>query len=228
MSTTETHNWLNIRTLIFIALGIGCVYLLVSSAIDNRFSELELNTRLLIEEQETLLSTIAVTTARNGADEVTESIITDCSIEERSRFDDLLSSLNDGLSRAQLTELERLFGRCGSFYSERKALMVARLTRELEIYEARIEQLALITGELQAEAYAIEDWNRLVAAEQNQSQLFAELVQQQDEIITTLLAGSSADSPEIRAILQEVREIQETLIVANKQASTIRSELVSL
>ena len=50
-------------------------------------------------------------------------------------FDDLLGRLNDGLSRTQLVELERLFGRCGSFTSDRKSVMVSRLAREIEIYE---------------------------------------------------------------------------------------------
>jgi cell fate (sporulation/competence/biofilm development) regulator YlbF (YheA/YmcA/DUF963 family) len=106
--------------------------------------------------------------------------------------------------------------------------MVARLSRELEVYESRIDQLSLIVGEDQSETFALAEWNRLVEAEQKQSRLFSELVTKQDEIITTLLSGSSADSEEIREILREVQETRETLSVTNQQASTIRSELVSL
>jgi hypothetical protein len=193
----------------------------------NQLQDLELQTRVQISQQETVLATIAETTARNGADSVTEQIIRDCSLAERSAFDTLLDDLNDGLAQAQLIELERLFGRCGTFFSERKSMMVARLARETEVYDSYVNQLSTILDTDVTSEFSLSQWNTLVQQELKQAQLFASLVQKQDEIIAALLAGRSADSQEITAILREVKEIQDTLVVANKQAANTRALLIS-
>lgn len=226
--TTKHNTWLTARNALVLLLGIACAYLLITNVIENRLETLEHTTKLLIEEQESVLSNIAVITSRNGADDTTEAIIKDCSVVERGRFDSLLSRLDAGLSTPELSELERLFGRCGSFFSERKSVMVARMAREFEIYQNYISQLEIITGGEMSDEYDLVNWQMLVDAEQQQSLLFSNLVQLQDQIITTLLSGSSPASAEIVAILREVQEVQEMLIVTNKQASTIRAELVSL
>ncbi len=228
MENTERKNSGRIKILIALLAGIAVVYFLVSFAVNERLSDLQLETRVLISEQETLLAAIAETTARNGADEITEQIIIDCSLQERTRFDELLSDLNNGLNRTQLIELERLFGRCGGFFAERKAVMVSRLDREIEIYANYVEQLSNLSGEDKTVEYKVNEWKELAQLEVKQSELFADLVTSQDEIISTLLAGNSPTSEEIQTILQAVNETQETLLVTRTQASTIRSTLVSL
>lgn len=230
MTNTANQNQkiINIKTVASLLLGIILVYLVVSVVVQERLSDLQLETKVLISEQETLLASIAQTTARNGADEVTERIIRDCSGAERTRFDELLGSLDKGLPRAELIELERLFGRCGNFFAERKSVMVARLQREVEIYETFVNQLAnLSESDVQAE-YRVEEWKELAALETKQSKLFSELVAVQDKIITSLLAGNIASSEEITTILQDANELKETLLVTNAQASNLRSSLVSL
>lgn len=228
MTNTEKKSKLKIKYALALLLGIALVFFLVSFAVNERLSDLQLETKVLISEQETLLATIAETTARNGADEMTETIIKDCSIAERTRFDELLSTLNSGLNRAQLTELERLFGRCGNFFAERKSVMVSRLQREIEIYETFVNQLSNLSGEDEAIEYKVAEWKNLSELEAKQSDLFSKLVLLQDQIITELLSGSTPDSEEIATILQQVKETQETLVVTKSQATDIRSILVSL
>ena len=194
----------------------------------NRLDELSLHTQTAIAEQQTLLVAIAEATARNGADSVTESIVKDCSYDERNEFDRLLSNLNNGLTNTELTSLERLFGRCGAFYAERKAVMVSRLAREIEVYTYYVEQLELITDEDMSEVYNTEDWAALAAEEQKISELFAELVTLQDQIISSLLAGNSPQSEELSQILLKANEVQETLVVTNTQAGAIRSKVLPL
>jgi len=227
MNAKHTEQKGNLKTAVLVVVLILLVYLLASFFADQRFEALESDTRLLISEQNTILATIAETTARNGADLVTESIVKDCSLNERSSFDTLLGNLNNGLSQSQLVELERLFGRCGSFYSERKSVMVSRLVRETEIYTTYVDQLSAILDEDVSEDYKLSSWQQLSVQEQRISELFAELVVKQDRIINTLLSGSSPQSEEIQTILQEVNEVQQTLIVSNTQVATLRSELVS-
>lgn len=228
MQEIKKTTWINPKNIVMFLLGVGCMYLFITNMIQARFSDLELQTRVLIKDQQATLAAIAETTARNGADSVTESIIKDCSISERSRFDELLNGLNNNLAMSELIELERLFGRCGGFYAERKSIMIARLAREIQIYETYINQLAVLLKEDLSETYKVAEWKQLALLEKEQSDLFTELVSKQNEIISTLLSGSNAGSAEITAILQTVREVQENLVVTRKRAETIRSNLTSL
>ena len=105
--------------------------------------------------------------------------------------------------------------------------MVARLAREIEVYETYVIQLGVILDADVADEFQIDLWNKLAQEEKKQSNLFSRLVNTQDQIITTLLSGKSANSVEIKEILQEVKEIQGNLVVANKQVANIRAELIS-
>ncbi len=203
-------------------------WIAVDVVIKEKLEDLESTIKLQVSEQEKLLATIAETTARNGADEVTEAVVKDCSANERAEFDTLLGQLDRGLSMNDLTKLERLYGRCGSFFAERKAVMVARLEREFEVYEAYLEQLRTVSDAKTVESYNPEGWRALVEEEKKQSELFTTLVGEQDRIIKTLLTGKTAESPEIKEILTDVKATQELLIVANRQAADLRTELVPL
>ena len=211
-----------------IALALVLIYALSMGIVDRRLQSYEQTVSAQISEQKTLLATIAEAMARGGADSVTESIVRDCTLSERASFDNLLGKLNDGLSYSQLVELERLFGRCGSFYSERKSVMVARFAREIGVYETYVKQLGAVEGQDLSDKYGVTDWLALATEEQKQNELFSELVQLQEKIINTLIEGYSATSPEITEILDQVKETQGLLVVASQQASNIRSGLVAL
>jgi hypothetical protein len=228
MNKTNIKKEILPKVVIVTTAALITVYLLSMILVGVRMDSLESSTRLLIAEQETTLVGIAETTARNGADAVTESIVRDCSITEREEFDALLGQLNTGLQRQELTSLERLFGRCGSFYSQRKAVMVARLAREIEVYESYVAQLSTIIGKDVSADFKVQLWQSLASEERKQSELFAELVAIQDQIITALLDGESPATDSLRSILQGAREKQEALFYASSQAGKIRSELVPL
>jgi len=225
---TKINNWLNLKNLIALVAGVAFLYLLVNSLVDIRFRELELSTRAQISDQEKLLVTIAETTARNGADKITESIVIDCATDERNRFDTLLDQLNTQLPKSDLVELERLFGRCGTFYSLRKSVMVTRLARETEIYADYVNQLSIITKEDQSEIFKVATWQALTSEERNQSDEFSQLVRLQDRIITALLAGNTADSTQITDILSEVQVVQQALSETKAKANVLKGELSPL
>jgi len=226
MTMTETMQ--KYRWPALIALAIATGVFLSMYIVQQRMQTFEANSRVQLAEQQALLSTIAETTARNGADSITESIVRDCSIDDRSRFDTLLGSLDSGLPRYELIELERLYLACGNFYAERKAVMVARLSREIEIYESDIAQLSDITGRDQSDNYKLAAWQQLAAGEATQSQHFSAMVRAQKQIIDTLLTGKSAASEEIKTILSEVSEIKEALLLAKTQTDMLRTDLTAL
>jgi len=217
-----------LRTLLIVTVSAVVMYIFVTSVQNNRLYELELVTRAQIAEQETTLVAIAEIVARNGADAVTESIVKDCTLAERTEFNALLGSLNSGLARSELVELERLFGRCGSFFAERKSVMVARLSREIGVYESFIEQAATIAGRDVSGDFKLAGWQTLSELETKQSDLFSELVQLQDEIIVALLTQEEGRATSLTDIQDRVTEVQENLTLANKQAATVREELFEL
>ncbi len=228
MNKVSKPEWLNSKNTTLFLIVVVITYFITNILVDSRFKEIEFSIRVQISEQQTLLSTIAEITARNGADTVTESIVRDCSVSERGQFDSLLGRLNDNLTHQQLIDLERLFGRCGSFYSDRKSVMVTKLVRETEVYESYVNQLGLITDKEVSVEYNVQEWKSLADQERKQGESFVKLVALQDRIITNLLQGYTVSSPEIVDILQEVREAKEALTFTNKKASSIRSGLVPL
>jgi hypothetical protein len=229
MNTDRKSEWLNKKNILVIVVGAIAMYAIATSLINTRFTEIEKMTVNQIAEQKSILVAVAEVTTRNGADSVTEKIIKDCSFKERSQFDDLLGRLNKGLTNSQLIELERLFGRCGAFYADRKAVMVSRLSREIQIYDNYVQQLEVITGSGNAKKdYLVDEWYELAAVETKISELFSELVRLQDEIIVSLLEGKLPDSEEVLEIAQQANQINETLSVTIQQASQTRSQVLSL
>lgn len=207
-------------------LVVGC-YVAITQVVESRLHALEEKLVTEIQAQEKVLASIAETTSRNTNDQATANIVSDCKVTERVKFDDLLGQLDRGLQKAELVELDRLFGRCGAFYSKQKAVMVFRLNREVEVYETYVNQLDAIGGVTDSLEAKLVGWNALTVEENKQSELFSTLVELQDKIIFNLLNGKAANSEEMKSILREVQEIQETLVVANKQAATLRATLIA-
>ncbi len=214
---------------VFLGAGILLAFAYLGGILiaKERLSDLRNELLLQASEQRTLLATIAEITARNGADETTERIVKDCSLDERTQFDALLGRLDKGLLKNELITLERLFGRCGSFYAERKSVMVARLEREVEIYENYTTQLEQIGG-VSVEDFQVAEWKQLVADENTQRVEFSTLVDLQDRIISSLLEGKNSASPEVAGILGEVRQVQQSLTDASISAAEKRRALDAL
>ena len=181
-----------------------------------------------IDTQKNYLLELAEITARNGQNKQTETLVRDCGASDREAFDVLLGRLNENLSNAQLAELDRLFGRCGTYYADRKTAAALQLQQEVRFYDTQVSLMeSLLTRDL-SEKYNLEKWDELVLLEVEQANRFRELVQLQDQIITSLLAGSIPSSSEIVSILEQVSEAQENLVLANTQAASVRESLIQL
>ena len=74
-------------------------------------------------------------------------IISDC--PNRVKFETLLDTLAT-LKHNDLVRTQQLFESCGSFYSERKAVMVSRLERELDVLKDNIAFLIILDSEKQS------------------------------------------------------------------------------
>ena len=215
------------HTLPLSLLLIILVAVLLSMLIVSQRTQAYQNTlKSQISAHQSVLQSIAVEAAQNRTENAIGVKVTDCPQTQRAAFDSLLGRLDSGLSQVELFELDDLFSACAHIQAERKAIVVDRFSREVQILGDYTDQLTTISGTNVANTYSVTSWQSLLEYEQTQSQAFYELVIAQKAIIDSLLDGNTADSPDMLAILDNVRTTQETLSRANIQASTLRAELI--
>lgn len=164
--------------------------------------------------------TLAETTDRNGADALTERIITDC--QRRPEFETLLNGLGTA-SRKDLLRAQQLFESCGSFYAERKSLMVAQLEREYALLD---DDLALLTTvrDLTPKELALQRWEGLIALENDRSTYLNDQTALQSNIITLLIEGGQA--AKITELAAQAQNVAQSLAITDAQIDTLRSNLV--
>ena len=209
-------------TLLLVLIGALLLSMLIVSQRTQTYQE---TVKTQLNAQVEQLQTLASAAAQNRAGSANGVTIQDCPTEQRTTFDGLLGRLDSGLQRSELLQLEQLFSACAHVQAERKAVVVAQLEREVSVLTSYVDQMSAITSTDAAPDYAIASWERLVEHESAQVTGFGELVIAQKSIIDTLLEGKAADSPEMLAILDTVKETQEALLFANTQATTLRAEL---
>lgn len=198
-------------TLYFIpALLAGIIgYVVATTTISERMENIAGLLSTDVNEQAATLNAMSEVMDRGGVDAETESLIRDCAVTDRARFDTLLGRLNDGLDATTLGELRGLFDRCASFYARQKAVMASRFEREVDLFASYITRLTQVAPHTDDEKYKISDWQQLMQIEKEQSEHFATLVDLQGQIIAELSAGNALGAPQITKLLEEVKEIQE-------------------
>ncbi len=168
------------------------------------------------------LATVSQTTDRNGALREVENIIADCA--RRNEYEDLLNKLGT-LQKRDLVTVQTLNESCGPFYAERKALMVVELRNTVEQLEDLIElKKVLIEG--RENEYRLTDWQQLSTLEETRSSMLTEQQQLQSKIISALVSGVSAQSPEVQNYLRTANEIAELLTITDTQIDALRTTLV--
>lgn len=209
-----------------IVLLIG-LYFIVRYTIDAQNRETVAALDTAIAEQEKNLITLAEITRTNGADTATERIIVDCSYDERQQFDKLLDLLSASISKEQLLDLNTLFYKCGSFYSDRKSVMATRLVREVEVFEDYLKLRSVMSSE-SSKSKTLDPWKKLAEAELKTAEYFNQLVLLQGKVITELNAGKNATAPELVATLQEVNTVRGQMLVLSKQIEVYKTEALTL
>jgi hypothetical protein len=204
-------------------IGVLCAFVYVRISTDGAVGALKVK----IAEQKTTLATLAEVTDRDGADSVVERIIKDCNADNRARFDTQLSRLQS-LTRSELLEVEQLFEACGNFFAERKAVMVARLTRELSVYTSFIDVFKSLRKSEDTSVYTIDGWEELVELEAERSELSSKLVDIQGTIIRELKAGTTVQADSLQSILVEGQRTREALFQVSEKIDMVRSKLLNL
>jgi len=222
---------------LFFGLGAISVVILViiiiqfglTNWISNQNEKTLTTINLRIAEQELLLISVADLVRRTEGDEITNRIIVDCPAPDRIRFDTLLDDLSLSISSQDLRELDTLFYKCGSFFADRKAVMSARLYREVEVYDDYVDLRASL---ISADDVKLRErgavWLKLANSELVFADNFSTLVRLQGDIITTLLSGERRDSDSITATLVQVKETRDQMVLLSRQIENFRNDLQSL
>ncbi|MDA8596748.1 hypothetical protein N9L26_00220 [Candidatus Pacebacteria bacterium] len=205
---------------------VGFFYL-VSYFVEQREREIVDGITLEVVKQQKTLTAISEVTDRNGADAVVEEIIKDCPSDNRLRFDTLLGNLAN-LNAAELAEVDVLFNACADYYAQRKAVMVARMEREFEVYQNLVELLAVVDDAITITDFKVKDWEQLVTLEKQRSNIFANQVRVQRDIIKALQRGMSVNSEEINLMLAEANNSNEEGVVINTQIDRLRLNLLDV
>lgn len=214
----------NTKLIAGLLLFFATTLLVASWYIKDQQSEYRSELKVVMAEQETKMTSLAELADRDGVDSVVNQLVKDCAVNERERFDSLLGSLSE-LDRAELLEVERLFGVCGGYYAERRAILIARLKREYEVYQQYTELFMLTGADTSLYDSKLSTWGELVNAEEQRSQFSSDLVNIQEDIITELIAGSGVNSDEITEDLKNAQGIKDSLLYLNITIDELRSEL---
>jgi hypothetical protein len=204
----------NISTnqVIIVGLLVGCliVYLIGIKVAENRLkvAVAELESATVLAEGNFI--ELANQIARGEMTEQAQAIIADCTVGERTQFENRLVKLDTGLSRSDLQELDALFSRCAPVTAIQRAVSLIELEYFYESAKTLNNQLQLLQDKTDESTF-ITNAEKLLVHERAISQLLFDQVSLQKEIIDELQLGLPVES----ASANELRT----------QASVMRTEL---
>jgi hypothetical protein len=214
-SYLSTHLLIALNALVIALIMVGTAWYVHSTKEETRtmlVGYINANTHTLVE--------LAELTDRNGADELTAQIISDC--PRRTDFENQLNSLGSA-SKKELLSIQQLFESCGAFYAERKALMVSRLEQVYAVLNNDLNLLETMR-DLSGEERLLYGWKNLIELEKTRSSLLTEQTSIQEEIITLLIQGTETRT-HITELVEEAQGVNESLSITDVQIDELRLSL---
>lgn len=215
----------NKQIIIGAVTGMAIVFIFSTLVIEKRLSDTLKASAEIVSAQEETTVTLAKDIAAGKAPELARNhgVITDCPFDESQKYDQLLSSLDTGLSQPELLALENLFNQCGSIPAVSRAFMTYLLEQEVETLAKLMEQ-HLLLGEDLTTKINLTAWRELAVKEKEINVEFYALVVLQGKIIDALQAETQGN---IDSIQREVQEVQQKYASAIVRASELRSTLIT-
>lgn len=207
-------------------VGVVIIYLFSSLVIEKRLHSMKVYLDSEIVSETKILSDLALTTGKGGSNEQADTVVSDCSHENRTKYESLLSSLDSGLAATDLKSLEVLFNSCGDVFSSRRSSMAMQLEREYKV----LEQLSLqrnFLGDYDKKNSTLSKWKELVDNEIIISDHFRSLVKIQKQIIDAVISAKTIDSDEVVKLRTEAKEINDKMVLVTELSSVMRSALIT-
>lgn len=206
--------------------GVVIIYLFASLVIEKRLQDMRVYLDSQIISETKVLSDLAAITGKGGSNEQADTIVSDCSHENRTKYESLLSSLDSGLAINDLKSLEILFNSCGDVFSSRRSSMAMQLEREYKTLEQLFLQRSLL-GDNDEKNTTLSKWKELVDNEMIISNHFRTLVKIQKQIIDAVISGKTIDSDEVVKLRTEAKEINDKMVLVTELSSVMRSALIT-
>lgn len=216
----------NNQIIIGIIAGLVIVFIASSFVVEKRLQDARTNLDDKISSQEAKAVEMALIFSQGGITSEAANIVPECTNAEATQYDDLLSSLDKGLSRQSLEQLSILFKQCGNTVASRRAIMSLQLSKEVELLGFLVSERQSLGG-YDEPALDIEKWNELVAMESEISHSFSQLVVEQGRIITALMENIPATSVTVENIRSTAQKVRESLNSVTAEAYELRAELVN-
>jgi hypothetical protein len=204
--------------------GVLIVYVSASVVVEKRLYDLRLHVDTAYEVQQELVIQTAKLLSQGAANEAIAAVVPECPSGDALRYDDLLSTLDKGLSRPDLLALQTLFNRCGDVASSRRSGMSLILSQEVAFLTQLSKQKGLLGSEV--DEGRLSDWQNLVEKERQISALFSKLVLAQGAIIDSLSDNVAPTAMAVENIRASAQKVREELNVLTGEASVLRSALI--
>lgn len=205
--------------------GLIVIYLFGTMVVERRLGEMRDYVQERVVIQTALMQDTARVLGRGGSNEAVSVVVPECPAVESIRFDELLASLDKGLSRADLTELSSLFNQCGDVAARRRAGMALFLEQEYTL----LKELTALQNQLHNrsdEESNSADWEELVKLEKEISVLFSDLVEAQGRIIALLMNNVAPTDIAVENIRSAAQTVREELTKRTGTAATLRASLL--
>jgi hypothetical protein len=220
------HTLKQYRFFFITLLGIVAAYWLIDYAVAARQQQTVDQLMNVLTTHHTNALDVSETISRLGAHERADQLVSSCTTENLAEYNILLGRLSSNLSISELRTLDRHFGRCGYRNYQRRATQLLLLEAEVAQVMLAADTIALLTND---ESYITRArlWQDVLQGETELTNQFKQLTEQQDVIIQSLLLGESANSPDIVAILESVRETRGAMAVRGIQLEEVRNQLAT-
>jgi hypothetical protein len=213
------------KYLIFgIIVGATVVYLLSTFTTDKKLNQLQLTLDTSLDQVASETKDLALLIGRGGLTAGAESIIADCTDDERDSFESKLAALDTGLSEAELSSVDTLFSRCAPVQPVRRTLMVMELSRLIETLDTQVHQRKQL-GDYKEYDDMLATLRQLLILEEEMTRSSFDLVYLQREIIDVLLSGQSVTSDQANQLRERGGSIRRALDESATEAATLRSYL---
>ena len=218
---------MNKKQILIGALTAVIGILLVSGVIvEKRLSDLRTHFEIRIAEQSSVVREVAEALAKNTTNEDFIKIVPECSMEESTVYDTLLSSLDKGLSVVELNRLDVLFDKCGGVVASRRAGMSLTLKKETALLQELVAG-RLLLGDFKIEETKAEQYALLSKTEGEISMLFMKLVLAQGQIIAALQDDIPSTAVSVETIRAEAQKVREELNQLTDLVTTLRVDLLN-
>jgi hypothetical protein len=207
-----------------IVLGAAFVYAVSSYTTERKLTQLQTSLEASIELSIEEATDLALVIGRGGFTPAAESIIADCTTDERNQFEDRLSRLDAGVGEADLLVVDKLFSRCAPVMSVRRTLMVMDLSRRVEGVVLLVEQRKQLGNYTQFDD-VVADLSELVELEDAITELSFDLVYLQREIIDSLLAGELVSSTAASSLRERGLTLRTELNEKAQSAQELRADM---